>query len=142
MMGQTVINQKDNIEVEERAVEASENIQNIQEKGFTKSHLSKEGKPEHIYFPLMPNIAGNNPNNSKSINKLKSFGENLKNNIDAVIFLGVGGSYLGNKVLFDIFAGDGWNSRDILYRNGYSKVYFSGNNLDVDQYSELAEEIK
>ena len=59
-----------------------------------------------------------------------------------LFFLGVGGSYLGNKVLFDIFAGSGWNVGCEKSRHGYPRVYFSGNNLDVDQYSEVMDEVE
>ena len=55
--------------------------------------------------------------------------------------MGIGGSYLGNEVLFDILVGDYWNT-DADKRHGYPIVYFSGNNLDALQCIEQASEIK
>ena len=92
-----------------------------------------------MLFTKLPFVKNGNPNTPESIAKLKQFGSYLQQEIDAVVFLGVGGSYLGNKVLFDIFAGSGWNVGCEKSRHGYPRVYFSGNNLDVDQYSEVVE---
>ena len=79
-------------------------VQRLRETGRSKAHLSKDGTPEHVYFPRMPYIAEGNPNTASSIAKLKEYGEYLQQ-MDVVVFLGVGGSYLGNKVLFDAFGG-------------------------------------
>ena len=43
-----------------------------------------------------------------------------------LVFFGVGGSYLGNKVLFDIFAGSGWNVGCEKSRHGYPRDIFLG----------------
>ncbi len=66
---------------------------------YLQNHLSKDGTPEHVYFPRMPYIADDNPNTEDSIIKLYKYGKYLQQK-DVVIFLGVGGSYLGSKVLF------------------------------------------
>lgn len=78
--------------------------------GTAYNHLSKDGTPEPVYFTRLPEIKNGNPNTPVSLQKLKDFGDYLRTNVDAVVFLGVGGSYLGNKVLFDIGAGPSWNS--------------------------------
>lgn len=76
----------------------------------------------------MPYIADGNPNTEQSIIKLMRYSKHLRSK-DVVIFLGVGGSYLGNKVLFDTFGGYHWNTSATL-RQGQPCIYFSGNNLD------------
>ena len=58
------------------------------------------------------------------------------------MFLGIGGSYLGNKVLFDIGAGPSWNSLGEKRRSGYPRIYFSGNNLDAGQCEEIMNELR
>lgn len=105
-------------------------LQNIAATGYSKKHLSKDGTPEPILFQSMPYIGEGKPNTEASIAKLREYGAYLKNNVDAIIFLGVGGSYLGNKVLFDIFGGPYWNT-DAEKRQGMPRIYFSGNNLDA-----------
>ena len=76
----------------------------------------------------MPYIADGNPNTEQSIIKLMRYSKHLRSK-DVVIFLGVGGSYLGNKVLFDAFGGYHWNTSATL-RQGQPFIYFSGNNSD------------
>ncbi len=113
----------------------------IRTEGIAKAHLSKSGNPEQVLFTRMPLVATNNPNTPESIGKLKKFGSYLRKNIDVVIFLGVGGSYLGNKLLFDIFA-DGRNRGNEKERQESPHIYFSGNNLDSDQYQKILQEIE
>ena len=128
--------------LESKAKDAADALLLIREQGMAKAHLSKDGTPEHVLFTKLPFVKNGNPNTPESIAKLKQFGSYLQQEIDAVVFLGVGGSYLGNKVLFDIFAGSGWNVGCEKSRHGYPRVYFSGNNLDVDQYSEVVDEVE
>lgn len=116
-------------------------VRKIRLTGSAKGHLSKDGTSEPVYFMQMPYIKKGNPNTPESIVKLQQYGRYLRDKIDAVIFLGIGGSYLGNKVLFDVLAGDYWNT-DTAKRRGYPRVYFSGNNLDAVQCIEQASEIK
>lgn len=87
--------------LESIGAEADAAVAGLRATGHSKAHLSKDGQPEHVYFPRMPYIAEGNPNTAASIAKLKEYGEYLKQ-MDVVVFLGVGGSYLGNKVLFEI----------------------------------------
>ena len=108
--------------------EADKAVEKIRVDGTAKNHLSKDGQPEHVYFPRMPYVAEGNPNTEESITKLIRFSKALRKQ-DAVVFLGVGGSYLGNKVLFDAFGGLHWNGTRIL-RQGQPRIYFSGNNMD------------
>ena len=56
---------------------------------------------------------------------------------DAVVSFGVGGSYLGNKVLFDVHCGEFWNYKLVEERDGYPKFFFSGNNLDPRHTTDL-----
>lgn len=57
---------------------------------------------------------------------------------DAVISIGIGGSYLGNQVLFDLFCGPYWNQLTKEERKGYPQIYFSGQNVDPVSLRELA----
>ena len=90
--------------LQQQGAAAEKAVCELRSTGFAKKHLSKDGTPEHVY--------------SKHLRSK-----------DVVIFLGVGGSYLGNKVLFDAFGGYHWNTSATL-RQGQPCIYFSGNNLD------------
>ena len=52
-------------------------VDSLRATGRSKAHLSKDGTPEHVYFPRMPYIAAGNPNDEASIKKLKEYGEYL-----------------------------------------------------------------
>lgn len=119
---------------------ACEAVQKTAETGFSKAHLSKDGEPEHVFFHRMPYPADGNPNTPESIEKLKKFTAYTRE-MDAVIFLGVGGSYLGNKVLADALGGFFWNS-DAKRRNGQPRIYFCGNNVDSVDAAEIVHEIE
>lgn len=114
--------------LQQQGAAADKAVCELRRSGFSKKHLSKDGTPEHVYFPRMPYIADGNPNTEQSIIKLMRYSKHLRSK-DVVIFLGVGGSYLGNKVLFDAFGGYHWNTSATL-RQGQPCIYFSGNNLD------------
>ena len=60
---------------------------------------------------------------------------------DAVISIGIGGSYLGNQALFDLFCGPYWNQLTKEERNGYPRIYFAGQNLDSVSLHQLVKEI-
>lgn len=124
----------------EQGAAAAFAVQSMRETGCSKAHLSKDGTPEHVYFSRMPYIQEGNPNTVDSITKLKEYSEYLKQ-IDVVVFLGVGGSYLGNKVLFDAFGGCHWNTNASL-RHGQPRIYFSGNNLDPVDCNGLVYEVQ
>lgn len=58
---------------------------------------------------------------------------------DILISIGVGGSYLGNQTLFDLFCGPYWNEMTKEERGGCPKVYFAGQNVDPVSLSDLAD---
>lgn len=126
--------------LENLGVNASKAVKKIAETGFSKAHLSKDGTPEHVYFPRMPYIKEGNPNTPESIKKLKEFSAYTQK-MDAVVFLGVGGSYLGNKVLVDALGGFFWNSNE-KRRNGQPRIYFCGNSIDSVDAAEIVHELE
>ena len=114
--------------------------------GFIKAHLSKDGAPEKVYFSKLPYITEENGklnlNSPASIKRLHAFTERIRNNVDAVVSLGIGGSFLGNKVLFDIFCGEFWNTWTPEQRKGLPKVYFSGQNIDPRRTGDIINHLK
>jgi glucose-6-phosphate isomerase len=63
----------------------------------------------------------------------------LRENVDRVVVLGIGGSYLGAKALFDALCHSHHNEMPAKLRMGKPRVYFEGNALDNDALQELLE---
>ena len=91
-----------------------------------------------VMFPHLPYIFEENILISdEEKNELLSLKEKAKG-YDAVISIGIGGSYLGNQVLFDLFCGPYWNQLRKEERHGYPQVYFAGQNVDPVSLIELS----
>ena len=127
---------------EEDLKKAHEAMKVMREKGFIKAHLSKDGEPEKVLFSQLPYVEEGHLNSPKSLAHLKELTDHVKNNVDAVVSLGIGGSYLGNKVLFDVYCGDFWNAMSDEERGGFPKIYFSGQNIDPRRTGDLIRHLK
>lgn len=91
-----------------------------------------------VLFPNLPYLLEENVLISEEEkNALLSLKEKAKS-YDAVISIGIGGSYLGNQVLFDLFCGPYWNQLTKEERNGYPQFYFAGQNVDPVTLVELS----
>ena len=105
------------------------------------SELRRTGKgPDgsSVLFPHLPYLFEENVLISEVEKKeLFSLREKAKG-YDAVISIGIGGSYLGNQVLFDLFCGPYWNQLTKEERRGYPQVYFAGQNVDPVSLIELS----
>jgi len=121
---------------EEKINHAGQQMNDLRESGLFPGHLSKDGQPEKVLFPslLKPELS--------RLNRLKNFAETAKEKYDSVVSLGIGGSFLGNQVLFDLFCGSFWNQKSREERRGYPRFYFSGNNLDAEAVYELGQELE
>ena len=142
LYGPGLITQTDVAAIAARSNAAHEAIKHMRATGEIRGHLSKDGTPEKVLFSQLPYVEEGKLNSPASIVKLKEFGQSLRHKVDAVLSFGIGGSYLGNKVLFDVHCGEFWNSKSSAERQGYPKLYFSGNNIDPRRTMELAEQIK
>lgn len=141
MLGESRIQEKDLLQIENKIENAMKAVAKIRKTGFSKNHFSKDGKLEPVYFARLPYVEEGNPNSPKSIGALKNLAVYLRNHVDAILFLGVGGSYLGNKVLFDLFCGDGWNILSPAQRNYRPAIIFGGNNLDPLQSRQIVDQV-
>ena len=109
--------------------QAAEGVEKIRQEGKAKNHLSKDGTPEPVYFTRLPYLKEGFPNTPELLKELNQFGEQVRIREDAVIFCGVGGSYLGGKVLYDCYTSEYWPKR---HRERLPQIFFSGNNLDAE----------
>lgn len=142
LFGEGKVTAVDLKEYGEAIKKAHEAMKVMRSTGIIKAHLSKDGEPEKVLFSQLPYIEEGHLNSPASIGRLKEFSKSVQNRIDTVISFGIGGSYLGNKVLFDMHCGEFWNSMTKEERNGYPKFYFSGNNIDPRRTVDLINHIK
>lgn len=123
--------QKKDVNNFERAIQNVWRHTNIlRSTGFEEGHVSKDGESEPILFYQLPYISDQGINTPHMIERLKELGEYGRQHIDTVVSIGIGGSYLGSKVLFDVQCGAFWNSYTDEERKGYPRFYFAGFNVD------------
>lgn len=76
---------------------------------------------------------------ASDLGKVIRIANRLKETVDRVVVLGIGGSYLGAKALFDALCHGHHNEMPAKLRMGKPRVYFEGNALDNDALQELLE---
>lgn len=113
-------------------------VKQMSKTGIKAGHLSKDGTPEPVYFPRLPYVQAGNPNSPESMKKLLDFGKKVCAEADAVVFCGIGGSYLGGKVLADCATGAFWADKPAHQ----PQVYFSGNSMDAEATTALWQELQ
>ncbi len=124
--------------------EITSKCERIQKSASLMDRLRKDGKYEgsKVLFPHLPYVLEESVLIAEEEkDELKHLKERAKN-FDVLILIGIGGSYLGNQVLFDMFLGSYWNERTKGERNGVPKVYFAGQNMDATSLSSLVEELR
>ena len=135
--GEGKVTEADLKSYEEDLNKAHEAMKVMRETGFIRAHLSKDGEPEKVLFSQTPYVEEGHINSPSSLKRLQKLTDHVKGNVDVVVSMGIGGSYLGNKVLFDVQCGAYWNELTKEERNGFPKVYFSGNNIDPRSTGDL-----
>ena len=137
LYGEGKVTEADLKSYEEDLKNAHEAMKVMRETGFIRAHLSKDGEPEKVLFSQTPYVEEGHINSPSSLKRLQKLTDHVKGNVDVVVSMGIGGSYLGNKVLFDVQCGAYWNELTKEERNGFPKVYFSGNNIDPRSTGDL-----
>src|SRR6202035_4246423 len=61
----------------------------------------------------------------------------LREQVDRVVVLGIGGSYLGARALFEALRSSYHNELPVKDRQNSPRIYFEGNNVDNDALQEL-----
>lgn len=75
----------------------------------------------------------NGPNRSESeLYRIIAAARRLAESVDRVVVLGIGGSYMGARALFEACCHPYWNELSRANRHGCPRLYFEGNNLDND----------
>lgn len=76
---------------------------------------------------------------SSLLGQIETTAAMLRNEVDRVVVLGIGGSYMGARALFEALCHKYHNELDRDARRGIPRIYFEGNNLDNDSVSGLLE---
>ncbi|MBL8794886.1 MAG: glucose-6-phosphate isomerase [Planctomycetia bacterium] len=79
---------------------------------------------------------------ASDLGKILKIAGKLKELTDRVIILGIGGSYLAAKALYDGLVHSYHNELPAKTRMGVPRIYFEGNNLDNDAIQDLLELIE
>src|SRR5262245_58876132 len=76
---------------------------------------------------------------ASELGKVLAISNRLREEVDRVVVLGIGGSYLGAKALFDALCHTYHNEMPANLRMGKPRLYFEGNNFDNDPLQDLFE---
>lgn len=96
-------------------------------------------QPGFIDLPQKTLDAYRRKGEASELGKVLRLANRLKENTDRVVVLGIGGSYLGAKALFDGLCHTYHNEMPAKLRMGKPRIYFEGNNVDNDALTELLE---
>ncbi|MDB4614446.1 glucose-6-phosphate isomerase [bacterium] len=92
-----------------------------------------------IEYPrrLLDDVAGDG-----LLNRIESVAADLRERVDSVVILGIGGSYMGARALFEALCHPYHNEMGRSDRQNVPRIYFEGNNVDNDCASGLLELLK
>lgn len=96
-------------------------------------------QPGFIDLPQKTLDAYRRKGDASELGRVLRLAQRFKENTDRVVVLGIGGSYLGAKALFDALCHTYHNELPAKMRMGKPRVYFEGNNVDNDPLADLLE---
>jgi glucose-6-phosphate isomerase len=73
------------------------------------------------------------------LSRIQNVASRLRGEVDRVVILGIGGSYLGAKALFDAIRSSYHNELPYESRMTIPRIYFEGNNFDNDALQDMLE---
>lgn len=74
---------------------------------------------------------------SSELGRIFDLSNSIIDHVDAIVVLGIGGSYMGAKALMDAFCDPYHNELSRSARGSRPRIYFEGNNLDNDSMQSL-----
>ena len=140
--GPTLVSAEDIADVKPLCDKAVDAAKRMIREGIVEGHFSKDGAHEPVLFSRLPYIEEGNSNSPTVIEQLEELRKYSQDHIDMVISFGIGGSYLGNKVIYDFQCGEFWNAKSEDARHHFPKVIFAGMNADSRYTGELIQFVK
>jgi glucose-6-phosphate isomerase len=71
------------------------------------------------------------------VGRLETCGGRLRELADSLVVLGIGGSYMGMRAMFEALRSPFYNEQSRTVRSGAPRIYFDGWNVDSDQQQTL-----
>ena len=102
---------------------------------YKDGKIPAEKQPlDHGFFELPERLLTeySQARESSELGRLLTTTERLRNQVDRVVVLGIGGSYMGAKALMDACCQPYFNELSRGQRGGCPRIYFEGNNIDND----------
>jgi glucose-6-phosphate isomerase len=96
-------------------------------------------QPGFIDLPQKTLDAFRRKQDGSELGKVMRVANRIKENFDRVVVLGIGGSFLGARALFDSLCHTFHNEMPAKMRMGKPRIYFEGNSLDNDTLQEFFE---
>jgi glucose-6-phosphate isomerase len=106
------------------ATRAWQGLRSIRESGRAR------GLDEPVLWPRLPFVGEGSPNSEDAVRDLSSWAARVLEKTDVVVSFGIGGSYLGNRVLRDALLGPSWNELRRKQRASVPELRFAGYHLD------------
>lgn len=101
-----------------------------------------EMKPLHAGFIDLPQKhldSHRRKGDASDLGRILKMAGRMKELVDRVVFLGIGGSYLGARALHESLVHTYHNELPPKSRMGVPRIYFEGNNVDNDSLQDLLE---
>jgi len=74
---------------------------------------------------------------ASTLGRILKIAARLRDEVDRVVILGIGGSYMGGRALFEALRSSYHNDLPAKDRGGAPRIYFEGNNADSDALNDL-----
>jgi len=87
--------------------------------------------PEELLTDLQQSAA------ASLVARIEACGKRLQASADSLVVLGIGGSYMGMRAMFEALRTPFWNEQSRAVRGEIPRIYFDGWNVDTDQQSAL-----
>ncbi|HZZ80318.1 MAG TPA: glucose-6-phosphate isomerase [Gemmataceae bacterium] len=76
---------------------------------------------------------------TSTVGRIQALADAMRENVDRFVILGIGGSYMGARALFEALKSSYHNDLPSKERAGVPRIYFEGNNVDNDALQDLFE---
>jgi glucose-6-phosphate isomerase len=116
-------------------VQAQREVLETDAKAYASGKISDEKQPlDHGFLELPDRLLAEYQEKraASELGRIMTAAAKLREQVDRVVVLGIGGSYMGAKALMDACCQPYFNELSRAERGGYPRIYFEGNNIDND----------
>lgn len=131
--------------LEDKLFEIQQRISTTDLEMLRSGHVPQDQRPLDAAFYTLPAALLSEYEQTadeSQLGRILTEAERIQNSFDAVVVLGIGGSYMGARALLESLKSPYYNESDRTARRGCPRLYFAGNNLDNDALSDLLEHLE